>query len=49
MTDTTSEHVDDDTLARMITGGMLAHFIRNHMDDIPTDVREAAAAAAERQ
>lgn len=30
MTDTTSEHVDDDTLARMITGGGLAHFIALH-------------------
>lgn len=33
MTDTTSEHVDDDTIARMITGGMLAHFIGLHADN----------------
>lgn len=34
MTDTSSEqHIDDHTLARMITGGGLAHFIGLHADN----------------
>lgn len=33
MTETNSEqHIDDHTLARMITGGGLAHFIGLHAD-----------------
>lgn len=30
MTDTSSEHMDDDTITRMIMGGGLAHFIGLH-------------------